>query len=94
METQTTVWLSTKQLRILREALEVIQRELAGDDARAARRTAVRAALLRIERGTYGECCSCEEPIPFAVLSARPAAALCPACEEERRASWVRGLPR
>lgn len=47
----------------------------------------VRSALMRLENGTYGECVRCEEPLAFEVLSKRPEAALCQACEAERRST-------
>lgn len=47
----------------------------------------VRSALMRLDNGTYGECVRCEEPLAFEVLSKRPEAALCQACEAERRSA-------
>lgn len=44
----------------------------------------VRAAIERIEKGTYGICCYCEEPIPPARLDTRPATSLCFECKEEQ----------
>ncbi len=40
----------------------------------------VRQALSAVEDGTYGECRSCEEPIPFKRLKARPEAPFCVRC--------------
>ncbi len=55
-------------------------------DAEAARDhqelVAVRAALARIEAGTYGICVDCEEPIALARLEAWPSAARCLPCQE------------
>lgn len=47
-------------------------------------------ALLRLERGTYGICERCSEPIALERLAARPVTTLCITCkaeqeEEERR---------
>ncbi len=44
-------------------------------------REQVRSALSRIERGEYGECLRCGEPIGFARLSVRPEALVCLACQ-------------
>jgi RNA polymerase-binding transcription factor DksA len=41
----------------------------------------VRAALLRIERGTYGRCVDCGQPIGRERLVVQPAAARCAACQ-------------
>jgi DnaK suppressor protein len=38
-------------------------------------------ALNRLERGEYGECQSCEEPIGFRRLDARPETPLCLVCQ-------------
>ncbi|KIG13962.1 DnaK suppressor protein [Enhygromyxa salina] len=38
-------------------------------------------ALNRLERGEYGECQSCEEPIEFRRLKARPESPLCLNCQ-------------
>ena len=45
----------------------------------------VEAALNRMDRGTYGVCESCEEPIPDARLRALPWARFCLKCAERRR---------
>jgi DnaK suppressor protein len=42
---------------------------------------AVEAALDRIERGTYGVCAGCGNPIPGARLDAAPYVAFCATCE-------------
>ena len=41
----------------------------------------IRAALARIEEGSYGECERCEEPIPAKRLDALPWARLCVSCQ-------------
>lgn len=43
----------------------------------------VRAALLRVEQGVFGECRRCEEPIAPSRLEARPEAPFCLDCQEE-----------
>ncbi|WP_304458363.1 TraR/DksA C4-type zinc finger protein [Alicyclobacillus sendaiensis] len=43
----------------------------------------VEDALLRIRRGTYGQCESCGRPIPSARLEAMPTARRCVECERE-----------
>lgn len=45
-------------------------------------RKRIEAALQRIERGVYGDCARCGEPIAEARLKADPAAPLCTACAE------------
>lgn len=44
----------------------------------------VRAALARMQRGDYGYCLDCEEPIAPARLQRQPEAALCLRCQEAR----------
>ncbi len=44
----------------------------------------VRAAIARIDRGEYGDCMECGEPIPPGRLEIDPAAALCLGCAEAR----------
>jgi RNA polymerase-binding protein DksA len=44
---------------------------------------AVRAALARMDDGSYGECIDCGVDIGFARLSAQPAAARCLPCQEQ-----------
>lgn len=51
-------------------------------DRESLRLREVRAALARIEEGTYGICLSCEEPIPRKRLDAVPWAAYCVRCQE------------
>ncbi len=43
---------------------------------------AIRAALERLDAGTYGICTGCEEPIPAARLTALPTAHTCVDCAE------------
>lgn len=44
---------------------------------------AVRAALARLDDGSYGECIDCDIDIPFARLQAQPAALRCVPCQEK-----------
>jgi len=50
------------------------------DDASRAEATAVRAALRRIEAGTYGRCFKCGHDIAAGRLAALPSATTCVAC--------------
>jgi len=57
--------------------------------------TDVEAALARLADGSYGECVDCGVPIPFARLSAYPAAKRCVGCQEIAEALLRRtGSPR
>ena len=60
------------------------QRDMAvrGLEFSAVRLKESKAALARIEDGTYGICLECEEPISAKRLRALPTAALCIACQE------------
>ncbi len=62
-----------------------IEREMAGQrlEQRANRARDIRAALGRIEDGTFGLCERCEEPIGAKRLDAVPWARLCVACQAE-----------
>ncbi len=64
--------------------LRACERELAlrSLEAASARRREARAALQRIQQGTYGICQECDEPISPARLAALPWAALCIRCQE------------
>lgn len=54
---------------------------LAGvDDVLRREITQIRAALMRIDNGTYGICSACGQPIARARLEARPIATRCIAC--------------
>ena len=66
------------------DAIQQQQMARAGREGLVLRAKQVRAALLRIEAGTYGECLSCEEPVGFARLSARPETPFCIACQTRR----------
>ena len=62
------------------------------DDAEEARdldeKSGVERALQRLDKGAYGDCMTCGEPIPLQRLLAQPAAERCAACQSahERRA--------
>jgi RNA polymerase-binding transcription factor len=60
------------------------ERDLAIDtlDRNAKLQRAVRAALARIDRGTFGICSECEETISMKRLAAVPWTASCIACQE------------
>lgn len=49
-----------------------------------AQREEVRAALGRIDAGTYGRCVDCGGELPDERLDARPEAARCVACQQRR----------
>ena len=68
----------------LERRLRACERELAMQNLehQSARLRETRAALRRIEAGTYGICLECEEPINPKRLTAVPAAALCIRCQE------------
>ncbi|HXP83231.1 MAG TPA: TraR/DksA family transcriptional regulator [Bryobacteraceae bacterium] len=69
------------------------ERDLAIDtlDRNAKLQRAVRAALARIDRGTFGICIECEETISMKRLAAVPWTASCIACQEA--ADSVAGQP-
>jgi DnaK suppressor protein len=58
---------------------EVAMQNLEGDSVKLRE---VRAAMRRIDEGTYGICAECQEPISAKRLAAVPAAALCIRCQE------------
>jgi DnaK suppressor protein len=64
---------------------QVLTREMACRDLNRQAQMArnLRAALDRIDAGTYGACAHCEEPIAPKRLAAVPWAQLCLACQEE-----------
>ena len=48
------------------------------------RKRQLRAAMGRIEAGSFGECSQCEEPIGLARLKARLESSLCRDCQQHR----------
>jgi len=53
----------------------------------------IRAALERIESGTYGICTDCEEPVPRKRLDIVPWAALCVPCQAHAESTEYDGAP-
>lgn len=68
----------------LDRVLQARQREIAVQrlEAASSRLRDTRAALLRMEDGSYGFCLECEEPISPKRLNALPWAPLCVHCQE------------
>lgn len=68
----------------LDRVLQARQREIAVQrlEAASSRLRDTRAALLRIEEGSYGFCLECEEQISPKRLNALPWASLCVHCQE------------
>jgi DnaK suppressor protein len=66
-----------KEAAIVRENDDVLE---ALDAEGRGRVLQLRAALRRIEEGTYGRCVDCEEPIAPARLAAMPEITTCIAC--------------
>ena len=62
-------------------------REMALLEAADERRAEVRAALARIDAGTYGVCVDCGQPIDEARLEFRPEAARCLADQQKHEAA-------
>jgi DnaK suppressor protein len=84
----------------LDRSIHANQRDLAvrALEAGSTRLKAARAALRRMENGTYGICLECDEPIGSRRLEAIPTASLCIRCQQEAdcrcgaRREW-RALP-
>ena len=55
----------------------------AGRSGLEARRRQIRESLRAMDRGEYGLCRRCEEPISFRRLKVRPEAPFCLSCQEE-----------
>ena len=49
------------------------------------------AALMRIAKGCYGECCDCLQPIMFERLAANPTASRCIICQEAHERTFAHG---
>ena len=72
------------------QASDAYDRELASSlsETERTRLEAVEKALERVDKGTYGDCETCEKVIPLARLKALPFARLCVSCQEvEERAT-------
>ncbi len=63
------------------DALQQQQMAMARRNRVRLQRQQIRAALMRCDEGTYGECVACGDPIGYARLSARPEAPLCLECQ-------------
>jgi DnaK suppressor protein len=48
-------------------------------------RRRLEAAVRRLENGTFGICCSCDEPMERETLNADPGAPFCDACREDMK---------
>jgi DnaK suppressor protein len=77
---------------VIEQSAEELERRMSARDrdmamrrleSESSRLRAVRAALRRIDEGTYGVCLECEEPISPKRLAAVPTAALCIICQEQ-----------
>jgi DnaK suppressor protein len=66
------------------QASDAYDRELASSlsETERNRLEAVEKALERVDKGTYGECETCEKVIPLPRLKALPFARLCVSCQE------------
>jgi DnaK suppressor protein len=73
---------------ILHDEVSVGLQQVEIDDAQEGRDVdeleAVRAALLRLDLGSYGDCVDCGEPIPIERLKVQPTAARCAGCQVRR----------
>lgn len=61
-------------------AIEGLEASSALEQAALAETVQIKAALARLQAGTYGRCAICDELIPEARLAALPAATRCIAC--------------
>ncbi|MGI8330972.1 TraR/DksA family transcriptional regulator [Actinomadura scrupuli] len=64
-------------------SLSDADRSEAAQQAMERQRSAVLAALRRLEGGEYGRCVGCGKPVPEGRLEARPDAARCVACQAQ-----------
>ena len=62
------------------DAMQQQSMELATEDRRQKRLTALASALLRIEAGDYGYCLKCDDEIAAGRLAVDPAVSLCIGC--------------
>jgi RNA polymerase-binding transcription factor DksA len=62
-------------------------REEASLEVMLAQQERVRAALARVEAGTYGQCVDCGRELPDERLDARPEAERCVDCQQKAEAS-------
>ncbi len=61
----------------------LVDLELADIDRHVEEVRSIEAALLRIAKGTYGECLECHAPIPIERLQLNPAVKRCVTCQEQ-----------
>jgi DnaK suppressor protein len=66
------------------DALQQQAMAQAGQRALQQRLAATRAALRRMDKGDYGYCLECEEPIAFGRLQRQPEVAYCLRCQAAR----------
>ncbi|HKL52038.1 MAG TPA: TraR/DksA family transcriptional regulator [Wenzhouxiangellaceae bacterium] len=85
-ESQAPVELDqTRQGRLSRmDALQGQAMAQATDARRRRQILALKAALVRIDSGEFGECLECGEPIAEARLNSNPALTMCIDCASER----------
>lgn len=85
-ESTATVELDqTRQGRLSRmDALQGQAMAKAGEQRRKQQIQRLKGALVRLERGEFGECVQCGEPIAEPRLKADPATTLCLDCASER----------
>jgi DnaK suppressor protein len=62
-------------------SLSDADRSEAALEAMKRQRSAVLAALIRLDSGLYGQCVGCGKPVPEGRLEARPDAARCMVCQ-------------
>jgi len=78
----------TRQGRLSR--MDALQGQAMAKDAerrRVLQLQRLRAALARLERGEFGECLECDEPIAEPRLRADPGATLCLECASDREST-------
>jgi DnaK suppressor protein len=68
------------------DAMQAQQLAKASKEALSVRLRQVGQALRNLQRGEFGDCLRCEEPIGFKRLKARPEAPLCLSCQGQREA--------
>ncbi|NDY95264.1 TraR/DksA family transcriptional regulator [Wenzhouxiangella limi] len=75
----------TRQGRLSRmDALQGQEMAKAAEQRRSVSVQRLKAALGRLERGEFGECLECGQPVAEARLRADPATTLCLHCAEDR----------
>jgi DnaK suppressor protein len=64
------------------DALQQQHMALARKEREKVRLQQIRAALARLDEGTYGDCLSCGEPVGYARLRVRPETPFCRTCQK------------